>query len=199
MKIVIIGAGGTIGSAVVAELRQRHEVIEAARSHGAHRVDVLDPASIARLFAEVGKVDAVVTTTGKLHFGPLAEMTPEQFRIGLDDKLMGQIGVVLAGIAAINDGGSFTLTSGILSEEPVRSGASASAVNGALEGFVRGAAVDLPRGIRINVISPTVLTESMDAYGAFFPGFESADAARVALAYARSVEGVQTGRVYKVW
>nr|WP_296558341.1 short chain dehydrogenase [Rudaea sp.] len=199
MKVLVIGAGGAIGKAVVAELAPRHEVIEVGKSRGAHRVDVLDSASIRRLFAEVGKVDAVVTTTGVVHFGPLAEMTPEQFQVGLDDKLMGQVKVVLAAQPYLNDGGSFTLTSGIVGAEPIREGANASAVNAAIEGFVRAAAIELPRGLRINAISPTVLTESLPTYGPYFRGFESAPAQRVALAYSRSVEGAQTGRVYNVW
>lgn len=198
MKVLVIGASGTLGKAVVAELAQRHEVIEVGKSRGAHRVDVLDSASIRRLFAEVGKVDAVVTATGNLHFGPLAEMTPEQFQVGLDDKLMGQVKVVLAGHPFVNDGGSFTLTGGILGVEPIRFGANATAVNAAIEGFVRGAAIELPRGLRINVVSPTVLTESLPAYGEYFLGFESVSAQRAALAYSRSVDGAQTGRVYRV-
>jgi NAD(P)-dependent dehydrogenase (short-subunit alcohol dehydrogenase family) len=98
----------------------------------------------------------------------------------------------------MNDGGSFTLTSGIIGDEPIRLGASATAVNMALEGFVRGAAIELPRGIRINVVSPTVLTEAMDAYAPYFRGFEPVTAQRAALAYVRSVEGAQTGRMYRV-
>jgi NAD(P)-dependent dehydrogenase (short-subunit alcohol dehydrogenase family) len=198
MKILVIGANGTVGKAVVAELAQRHEVIEASQSRGPHRIDVLDSGSIRGLFAEIGKVDAIVTTTGRLHFGPLAETTPEQFRIGLDDKLMGQVKVVLAAHPFVTDGGSFTLTSGILDIEPVRHGANATTVNAAIAGFVRAAAVELPRGLRINAVSPTVLTESLDKFGPYFRGFESAPASRVALAYSRSVEGVQTGRVYRV-
>jgi NADP-dependent 3-hydroxy acid dehydrogenase YdfG len=146
----------------------------------------------------VGKVDAIVSTTGSLHFGPLAEMTAEQFKIGLHDKLLGQVDLALIGQHYVNEGGSITLTSGILTDEPIRYGANASAVNSAIDGFVRGAAVEL-RGVRINSVSPTVLTESLDAYGPYFQGFESAPASRVALAYSRSVEGAQTGRVFRVW
>jgi NAD(P)-dependent dehydrogenase (short-subunit alcohol dehydrogenase family) len=125
-------------------------------------------------------------------------MTVDQFWVGLRDKLMGQINVVLLAQQYLNDGGSFTLTSGILADEPIREGASATSVNLALEGFVRGAAIELPRGIRINLVSPTVLEESMEAYAPYFRGFEPVSAARAALAYSRSVEGAQTGRVYRV-
>ncbi|CAG4922488.1 short chain dehydrogenase [Paraburkholderia gardini] len=197
-KVVVIGATGTLGQAVASELKTRHEVIEVGATRGAYRVDSTDPASVEKLFREIGKVDAVVTTTGKVHFGPLTEMTVEQFWTGLRDKLMGQINVVLGAHQYINDGGSFTLTSGILADEPIRLGASATSVNLALEGFVRGAAIELPRGIRINVVSPTVLEESMEGYAPFFRGFEPVSAKRAAQAYLRSVEGAQTGQIYRV-
>src|ERR1700761_4721367 len=197
-KIVVIGATGTLGQAVSAELKARHEVIEVGATRGTFRVDSTDPASVERGFREIGKVDGVVTTTGKVHFGPLAQMSVEQFWVGLRDKLMGQINVVFAALPYVNDGGSFTLTSGILGDEPILQGASATTVNLALEGFVRGAAIELPRGLRINVVSPTVLTEAMEAYAPFFRGFEPVSAQRAAMAYLRSVEGAQTGRVYRV-
>jgi len=198
MKIILIGATGTIGRAVAQELGQRHHIIAVGKSRGEHQVDVTRSDSIRALFERVGKVDAIVSTTGGLHFGPLAEMTAEQFKIGLHDKLLGQVDLALIGQHYLNAGGSITLTSGIVSDEPIRYGANASAVNMAIDGFVRGAAVELG-GIRINSVSPTVLTESLDSYGPYFQGFESAPASRVALAYSRSVEGAQTGRVFRVW
>lgn len=197
-KVLLIGASGTIGQAVQANLGARHDVITVGRSSGMHRADFSQPGSVAQLFKAVGQVDAIVSTAGNLHFGPLADMTPEQFNRGLQDKLLGQVQLALIGQKYLADGGSITLTSGILAIEPVRNGASATAVNAAIEGFVAAAAIELPRGLRINAISPTVLTESMGSYGPFFPGFESVPAARVALAYQRSVEGAQTGRVYRV-
>lgn len=199
MKILVIGATGTIGKAVVKELTARHEVMQASRSSTAYPVDVTQPASIKALFEKTGQVDAIVATTGELHFGPLSEMSAEQFRIGLNSKLMGQVELALTGRKYLNDGGSITLTSGIVSEYPVRFGANASAVNKAVEGFVLGAAIELQRGIRINVVSPSVLQESIPSYGPYFVGFEAVPAARVALAYARSVDGAQTGQVYRVW
>ena len=197
-KILLIGASGTIGQAVLANLGARHEVITVGRNSGAHHADLSQPASLAALFAAVGKVDAIVCTAGNLHFGPLTDMTAEQFNLGLQDKLLGQVQLALMGHQYLNDGGSITLTSGILSTEPIRNGANATAVNAAIEGFVAAAAIELPRGQRINAISPTVLTESVGVYGPYFPGFESVPAERAALAYQRSVEGAQTGRVYRV-
>ncbi|WP_028453965.1 short chain dehydrogenase [Chitinilyticum litopenaei] len=198
MDILLIGANGTIGKAVATELGQRHRVISAGGNSGDEHVDLTDLASVEALFARVGPVDAVAIAAGNLHFGPLAEFTPEQYAIGLNDKLMGQVNVVLAGQKVLRDGGSFTLISGVLSDDPITYGSSASMVNAALEGFARSAAIELPRGLRINVVSPTVLTESLEGYGPYFRGFESVPAARVALAYSKSVEGAQTGQVYRV-
>ena len=197
-KILLIGASGTIGQAVLANLSARHEVITVGRTSGKHRADFSQPGSVAALFKAVGKVDAIVSSAGNLHFGPLAEMTPEQFNLGLQDKLLGQVQLALLGQHYLNDGGSITLTSGIVGIEPIRNGANATAVNAAIDGFVAAAAIELARGVRINAVSPTILTESVGSYGPFFPGFETVPAARAALAYQRSVEGGQTGRVYRV-
>lgn len=198
MKIIVVGGTGTIGKAVVKELSQRHSVVVAGHTHGDINVDMTDTKSIEAMYKAAGKFDAVIATTGKVHFGALPEMTAEHYQIGLQSKLMGQINLVLIGLQHINDAGSFTLTSGILNHDPIRSGSSAAMVNGALDGFVTSAAIEMPRNIRINVVSPTVLTESMDKYAPYFRGFKSVDAARVALAYSKSAEGAQTGKIYNV-
>lgn len=199
MKILVIGGTGTLGKAVVSALGDNHNVITAGKTRGDFQVDITDESSVKALFARTGKLDAIISTTGSLHFGPLEEMTAEQFNTGLQDKLLGQVRIALIGKAFLHDGGSITLTSGIVADEPIRQGANATAVNAAVEGFVRAAAIELPRGLRINGVSPTVVEESLEGYGPFFPGFEAAPAARVAKAYVRSVEGAQTGRIYKVW
>ncbi len=199
MKIILFGASGTVGRAVSAELSQRHEVIGVGRTSGDRHADITHSASVDRLLGALGPIHALVCATGKVHFGPLEGMTPSLFNLGLKDKLMGQINMTLAGLKYLNDGGSITLTSGILSEDFIREGSSASMVNGALESFVRAAAIELPRGLRINVVSPNVLQEAMGAFGQYFRGFEAVPACRVALAYSKSVEGAQTGQVYRVW
>jgi NAD(P)-dependent dehydrogenase (short-subunit alcohol dehydrogenase family) len=199
MKIILIGASGTLGKAVAAELSPRHEIVAVGRKSGDLQADMRDIKSLRALLPKVGKVDAIVCTAGSVHFGQWAELTPETFDIGLRDKLMGQVNVVLTGQEFLNDGGSFTLTSGILSEDPIRYGAAASLVNGALESFVRAAAIELPRGLRINVVSPTVVQESMGSFGPYFRGYKAVPASDAALAYSKSVEGRQTGQIYKVW
>ena len=197
MKIIVVGGTGTVGTAVVNELRKDHNIIVAGHESGDVKVDISDSASIEKMYQKVGAF--VIATTGKLHFGPLDKMTAENCYVGLNSKLMGQVNLVLLGLKYISDGGSFTLTSGILSQDPIRFGSSAAMVNGALEAFAKGAAIEMPRGIRINVVSPTVLTESLDKYADYFKGFESVPAARVALAFRKSVDGAQTGQTYRVW
>lgn len=197
MRILIIGGTGTVGQAAALGLK-KHEIITAGRSSGHLRVDVTDEASIRALFAKAGKLDAVITTAGHVHFGPVASMTQDQFRKGLDGKLMGQINVALVAMHHINDGGSITLTSGVTNRDVIRQGANAAAVNGALDSFVKSAAIEMPRNIRINVVSPGLLEESAQKYDGFFPGHQPVSSARVGLAFAKSVEGALTGQVITV-
>jgi NAD(P)-dependent dehydrogenase (short-subunit alcohol dehydrogenase family) len=195
VKIIVIGAEGDIGRTVCEELSGRHDIVRAGRTSGDVRVDIADRASIEAMYRRVGKVGAVVTTVGSVHFGPLAEMTEAQFMLGLTNKVMGQVNVVLCGLGFVEDGGSFTLTSGVLDRDPIPMGSGAATANGALGGFVTGAAIEMPRRLRINVVSPGLLETSVARYGAWFPGHIPVPPKRVALAYAKSVEGALTGKV----
>lgn len=203
LRILLVGASGTLGRAVEAELESRHEVLAAGRNSGSIRIDLTDVDSIHSALREVGELDAVISATGTVTFAPLAEFKPAPYgeslhTQGIADKLLGQVNLALAVREHLRDGGSITLTTGILADQPIVAGSSASLVNGAVEAFVRAAAIELPRGLRINAVSPNVLVESMPAYAPFFRGFEPVSAARAALAFSRSVEGAQTGQVYKV-
>ncbi len=198
MKILIIGATGTIGKAVAAELSSRHEIVSVGKSQGAFQVDITNEASIKALFEKSKPFDAVICAAGGVPFVPLKEMTYDHYLNGFQNKLMGQVRLVLIGKDYINDKGSFTLTSGILSDDPIRLGAVASTVNGALNSFVKAASIELDRGIRINVVSPTVIEESLPKTAAFFRGFRPVSAQTAALAYSKSVEGLQTGMIYEV-
>jgi NADP-dependent 3-hydroxy acid dehydrogenase YdfG len=203
LRILLVGASGTLGRAVDAELGTRHEVLRAGSKTGDVTLDIGDVASIERALDAVGEFDALVSVAGEVAFAPLsaiaaAPLESSTYAVGIRSKLMGQVNLALAARAHLREGGSITLTSGVLTYDPIVAGSSASMVNGALEAFVRAAAIELPRGLRINAVSPTVVSESMGAYGAFFRGFEAVPAARVALAFSRSVEGAQTGRIYEV-
>lgn len=198
MKILLIGANGTIGSAIATELAQRHEIVRIGRTSGEEHVDISDSGSIRKLFERVGSFDALVCAAGNVTFAPLADMSEKDFALGLQDKLMGQVNLLLIGREFANDGASFTFTTGVLNRDPIRTGVSASLVNGALDAFIRAAAIEMPRGMRVNSVSPTVLVEAMGSYAPYFRGFKPVPAAEVALAYAKSVEGLQTGQVYVV-
>jgi len=199
MKVLLVGASGIIGRGIDAELSQRHEIVRASRSSGDVNVDLTDIASIRAMFAKVGKVDAVVSATGKVHFGDFSEMDDDKYRIGINDKLMGQVNLVLVGRDHVADNASFTLTTGILSKDPIRYGSSASMVNGAIESFVRAAAIEMKPGLRINAVSPGVILEAMEGYAPYFRGHDPVPAARAALGYAKSVEGLQTGQVFEIF
>jgi NAD(P)-dependent dehydrogenase (short-subunit alcohol dehydrogenase family) len=198
MKIIVVGASGTIGKAVVAALSGDHEIIKVGSKSGDVQVDIKESASIRKLFEKTGKFDALISTVGKVHFGEFANLTEKEVEIGLKDKLMGQVNLVLIGRDYANDGASFTLTSGVLSHDPIRYGAGASLVNGAIDAFVKAAAIELPRGLRINSVSPGVLEESLPSYGPYFKGHEAVPGKRVANAYVKSVEGLLTGQVIEV-
>jgi NAD(P)-dependent dehydrogenase (short-subunit alcohol dehydrogenase family) len=199
MRILLVGAAGAIGSAVDAALGQKHEIIRAGRSSGDIRIDITDEASISRVFEQSGRLDAVIAAAGELHFGPLSDMTTAQLAISINSKLLGQVNLARFAAKYLAAAGSITLVSGIIGEQPVVGGASAALVNAAIEGFVLGASVDMPRGIRINAVSPGIVTETKDQYAPLFDGFEPVSAQRVAVAYVRSVEGAQTGQVYRVF
>ncbi|ALA58670.1 short chain dehydrogenase [Nitrospira moscoviensis] len=196
MRVVVIGATGTIGKAVVQQLAGRHEVVNVGHNSGEFRVDIASAGSIKALFDKLGPVDAVVSTAGSAVFKSFEELTDADYALGLANKLMGQVNLVRLGYRSIRDGGSFTLTSGVLSREPMKGSASISMINAGVEGFVRAAALELPRGIRVNVVSPPWVQETLDALG--MKGIQGMPAMNVALAYVDSVEGKKTGTVIEV-
>jgi NAD(P)-dependent dehydrogenase (short-subunit alcohol dehydrogenase family) len=194
MKIVIIGATGTIGKAVAAALRGKHEVIAVSRSAADYRADITDKSSLEKAFAAIGKVDAIVSAAGGAVFKPLAALTDADFEKCLHDKLMGQVNVVRVGSQYVRSGGSITITSGVLAGEPMPGAAAISMVNAGLEGFGRAAALELGNEkIRVNVVSPPWVTETLIAYK--MDPANGLPAAEVAKAYVKSVEGEATGLI----
>jgi NAD(P)-dependent dehydrogenase (short-subunit alcohol dehydrogenase family) len=193
MRVVVVGASGTIGAAVVGALQGRHEILKVAHSRAEHRVDIASADSIRKLYEEIGTFDAVACAAGLAAFKPLTELTEEDFRLGLDSKLMGQINLVRLGLPRARDGGSFTLISGTLAVEPGLGSAAITPANVAVEGFARAAALEMPRGIRINVVRPPWVSETLAAMGRDPAG--GMPAAKVAAAYVAAVEGRMTGKV----
>jgi len=193
MKVVVIGATGTIGRAVVQAIGNRHEVIPVSFSKSAITVDIENKTSITRMFEAIGRVDAVISAAGLAKFGPITSLTDADFALGLDSKLMGQVNLVRVGMDHVNDNGSFTLTSGILSRRPMKGSSAISLVNSALEGFGRAAALEMPRGIRINIVSPNWVVDTLKALK-MDPSIGT-PVEVVARTYVKALEGTMSGEV----
>ena len=192
MKIVVIGSTGIIGTAVVRALAGRYEVIGASRQ-GDPKVDLTEPSTVAGLFRAVPEIDAVICCAGSAAWKPLAQLTDEDFAFSLNNKLMGQVRLARLAMTHLRDAGSITLTSGVLAQTPMPGSAAVSLVNAGLEGFVRAAALEAPREIRINVVSPPWVTESLQKNKMEVDEHLAADV--VARAYVAAVEGRHQGAV----
>ena len=193
MRVLVIGGSGTICSEVVKAFEARHDVVSASRN-GAVKVNIDDPESIRAMYREVGAVDAVVSAAGIAAFKPLTALTDADFKLSLTSKLMGQVNVVRFGLQAVRDGGSFTLTSGVLAQQPMEGSAAVSLVNAGIEGFGRAAALELkPRNIRVNVVSPGWVWETLAAMGQ--DPANGVRASQVAKSYVKCVEGSESGVV----
>ncbi len=193
MKVIVIGATGTIGRAIVQAIGNRHEVIPVSFSKSAIKVDIADRASIARMFGATGRVDALICAAGLAAFGPMITLADADFALGLNNKLMGQVNLVRSGTDYINDNGSITLTSGILSRRPMKGSTAISLVNAALEGFGRAAALEMPRGIRINVVSPNWVIDTLKVFN-MDPAIGT-PVEVVARTYMQALEGSMNGAV----
>ncbi len=196
MKIIIVGASGTMGKHLTNAFKKEHEVITAASKGCDIQVDITSTASIESMYKQVGAFDAVISTAGPTYVGPWKKLTDKEFRQGLEGKMMGQINLVLIGQHYINQKGSFTLITGTLSHDPQKNFANASAANGAVEGFVRAAAIELENGIRINAVSPTVI-ENSPQYFPYFPGDIPVTMQQLEYGFRKSVFGANTGQVIK--
>ncbi|MCU7843249.1 MAG: short chain dehydrogenase [Candidatus Thiodiazotropha sp. (ex Monitilora ramsayi)] len=196
MKILLVGATGTIGREVQRRLSNEHDVTTVGHKDGDYQVDLDNKASIQRLFDEAGHVDAVISTAGMAAFGPLTELRDEQFELGWHNKLMGQINLLRVGQRFINDGGVVLLTSGMLANEPIPGSVSVSAVNGALNSFVKAASIELGDKVRINAVSPIFVKETMEMMG--MDSSAGMSAADTAIAYQAALDGDMTGEVIDV-
>lgn len=195
MRTVVVGGAGKAGRAICQELERRgHTIVTVGRTSGDVRCDISDEAQLILMWQQVGQVDAVVSAAGEVRYAPLAALDSQAFNNAWVQKGLAQINLVRTGLDHVSSRGSFTLMSGIPSRDPVVSSAAAAAVNGAIEAFVRAAAIEIaPR--RINAVSPSVFTESLEDYGDFFPGFVPVDLADVARGFRKAVEGAATGQV----
>jgi len=200
MKILLVGGQGTIGKRVVAAFATRgHEVLIAGRNSGTVQVDIASPASIEAMYKQSGAIDACICTAGTGYYGPFEAMTSAMMQPGIDGKLLGQVNLVLIGKQYLNAGGSFTLTTGIAAEHPARNGTCVAMINGAVNSFVLGAAQEMKQEQRINAVSPGLVEDSKERYGAFFPGYNLVPMDKLVNAYILSVEGAVNGKILKVY
>ena len=198
MKILLIGASGTIGRRIYETLSKKHHIVRASREGEDVNVDMTSADSIEQMYKSVADIDAVICAAGPAKFGLFRDMTEDDFYVGIRGKMMGQVNLVRIGQNYINDGGSFTLTTGILADEPIAGSTAVTLLNAGLNGFALAAAQELGREMRVNVVSPTIVEDSIDAYGDAFVGFDPAPMDRVVNAYVRCITGQFTGRVIRV-
>lgn len=191
MRVLVVGASGIIGSAIVDALSGRHEVVRASRSKSPFQVNLDDAASIRALYDAVGRVDAVVSAAGGAAFKPFGALTDEDYAASFASKVMGQINLVRYGQPYLTDGGTFVLTTGTLSRRPIPGGAAISLANAALEGWVRAAALELPRGLRVTGVSPGWVRETLLLMGR--DGDAGVPAEDVAQVYVRALRGTSGG------
>ncbi len=196
MRILLIGASGTIGSAVHDALSDTHDVVRVGRTSGDIRVDIESPESIRDMYDEAGSFQAVACAAGRAAFNPLDQLSEEDFGLSIQSKLMGQVNLVRYGIPHLDNpvGTSFTLVSGVLSQNPMPGSAAISMVNAGVEGFARAAAMDASDGVRINVVSPPWVSETLKEMGK--DPSDGVAAAVVAKAYVDSITGTANGTVF---
>jgi NAD(P)-dependent dehydrogenase (short-subunit alcohol dehydrogenase family) len=199
MKILIVGGNGTIGKKVSGHFSTKHELVIGGRNSGDVTVDIEDSKSIEAMFKAIGNVDAVVCIAGEAKWAAFDSMTEKDFYIGLKSKLMGQVNLVRIGKNYVNEGGSFTLSTGILADHPVALTTSAAMVNGGIHSFVKAVSLELKKGIRINVVSSGLVEDAVDKYEAYFPGHNPIPMRKVINGYVKSVEGKETGKIIRMY
>lgn len=199
MKILVIGANGTIGKVICKELEKRHEIVKSSRSGGDVMVDISSEASIKQMYNNVSGLDAIVCAAGEAKWGDFKSLSEEDYYVSIKSKLMGQINLVRIGQHKLNKGGSFTLTTGILAEDPVKGSAGPSMVNGGIHSFVLSAAQELDNDLRINVVAAGVVQDAYEKYESYFPGHLPVSMDRVAKAYSKSVEGQISGKIIRAY
>ncbi|MBT8269488.1 MAG: short chain dehydrogenase [Bacteroidia bacterium] len=197
-KILIIGGNGTIGRKVKARLNLAHDVISAGRNSGDVTVDFSDAESIKSMFDKVGEVDAIVAIAGEAKWDKFDNLTEDDFYIGIRSKLMGQVNTVRIGKDYLNDGGSITLSTGILADDPVDMTSSAAMVNGAIHSFVKAVALELPPGVRINAVCSDLVEDSYEKYKVFFPGNTPVPMHKIVDGYVKCIEGKINGRIIRI-
>ncbi|MGP1993300.1 short chain dehydrogenase [Zobellia laminariae] len=199
MRILIIGGHGTIGKKVSAHFSEDNEVLIAGRTNGDFLVDIEDSSSISKMFEETGKLDAIICIAGEAKWANFNDLSEDDFHIGLNSKLMGQVNLVRLGQKVLNPKGSITLTTGILADDPVVMTTSAAMVNGGIHSFVQAVALELENGTRVNAVSSGMVEDAYEKYKDYFPGHNPIPMKNVINGYVRSVKGKGNGEVIRIY
>ena len=194
MKIIIVGASGLIGKEVDKALSGNHDIIRVGARSGDIQCDYTDPSSIRNMLEITGGFDSLISVIGgDSVFKAFADLDDDDYRHGFERKFLGQIRFLKYGESIVRDNGSFIFTSGFLSQYPNPASIATGPLNAAVDTFVKNTAPLLPRGIRVNVVSPAPIVE---------PGQEKkglVTAAETARLYVEAVEGNITGQVLRAW
>ncbi len=199
MKILIIGGHGTIGKVVVNHLKESHEVIVGGRTQGDVIIDITDSKSLISALESIGRLDAIACIAGEARWAPFNDLSEEDYYVGIKSKLMGQVNVVRIGKEYLNPGGSITLSTGILADDPVIMTTSAAMVNGALHSFVQAVDLEMENDIRVNVVSLGLVEDAYEKYKDYFPGHFPISMKKAVFAYVKSIEGKGRGKVIRVY
>lgn len=199
MRILIVGANGTIGKRLTTEFSQKHEVIAAGRTSGDVNVDITSRKSIENLFNQVKSIDACICVAASGAMDKFQTLTETDLLANMKGKLLGQINIVLLGQHFLSENGSFTLTSGIFADEPYKGVTGGALISGALHSFVLSASIELQRGLRINVVSPSMVEDSIKDFAQFFPTLSPVSMNDIVSAYRKCVEENINGEILRVY
>jgi NADP-dependent 3-hydroxy acid dehydrogenase YdfG len=198
MKVLIIGYKGTIGKKLTDYFSTTATVIGASRT-GDTTVDIRKSESIEALFQKISNVDAIINVAGEAKWGSFDSLTEEDFYIGIESKLMGQINITRIGLKYLNPNGVITLSTGILADDPVYGTSSAAMVNGGIHSFVQAVALELTDNKRINVVSSGLVEDSAVKYKDYFPGHYPVSMDKMLTGFIRSVEGRDNGKIIRIY
>lgn len=175
-RVAIVGASSGIGKAIAQDVyKQGGEPVLSSRSAEALKtvaatvggapvvpVDMTDLSSVERWAENLPNIDHLVISASSAAHGAFADLEETAVRGMFDSKFFGPYRIAKAALGKINDGGSITFFSGVLSRRPGMNCSGLGAVNGAVESLCYGLALELGPRIRVNCVSPGMIRS--DAY-----------------------------------
>ncbi|EKZ9200752.1 SDR family oxidoreductase [Vibrio vulnificus] len=153
-KTVYVVLGGTsgIGAELAKQLESDHAIVHvASRQTG---LDISDEKSVYHYFETIGAFNHLIVTAGSYApAGKVVDVEVTQAKYAFDTKFWGAVLAAKHGARYLKQGGSITLTSGMLSRKVVANTYVKAAINAAIEATTKVLAKELAP-IRVNAISP---------------------------------------------